>query len=163
MQKYKIFRICAEWDQSNFSNNRVSTIYGLKPDNNNKINIENWWSKLKRTKRMQEVRPIKLIELKETFLGEYSWWVRWFCHVTFGRFDSSGEAVKDFKRYLNEELGAIYGDFSNEEIWRIKNKNDEIKYADNSKIYLMGAEQTWRWKVCDCKHCIKNNITVITH
>ena len=52
-------------------------------------------------------------------------------------------------------------EIQNEENWHYNNEPN----TNNPNVYycLMGAEDRWRWEVCHCEHCEKNEWTIINH
>jgi len=77
-------------------------------------------------------------EIKVTYAGYDRWWLTWFSHETKSQFDTDAEAYADFDKFI-EEKGSVYEEKS------------------------MGAEDRWRWKICQCEHCVKSKQTIINH
>lgn len=165
MKKYRIYNIRAIWNQPGYQNNSTSITVGLKDDEPLFDMIE-WWNNYKSSDKNKDKQPFELIKLENVFLGRYSWWLDWFCHKTFNKFSSFEEAKDDFERFLTEEIHADFGYYSNEELhYGAERHNEKLKYEDGSRICLMGAEQIWRWRECECEACKngKSLWTVIAH
>lgn len=75
------------------------------------------------------------------------WAMCWFSHLTyrFGRDD--GEILASFERYVRAA----------------QRHNAKLPEYHPDSISLMGAEDRWRWKLCDCASCSRGPTVAINH
>jgi hypothetical protein len=154
--KYEIFSISAKWNQKNYKKNGTQLI---KAKHTDRIDIQKWWDDYNKTEIMQSKKPIELIELKLEFLGNYSWWVHWFSHITYNVFSNEQDAFNDFQRFLEEEVGTYIREGG------VCDFDENLFYQNNQPMCLMGATEKWRWQFHECAKCDKCTIdgTVIEH
>jgi len=84
-----------------------------------------------------------------------TWMLGWFYHKTYNQFQSQEEAFKDFQEFVDRIQAE-----------NVKNGHHESECViDNPNPYecLMGAEDRWRWRLCDCSECKAGVTTVIYH
>ena len=100
-----------------------------------------------------KVTDFKFKGINVKYKGTDRWWLRWFSHETFCKFDTEREMFDDFEDFLREKgVHLSYGD-------------GDYGYSNYSsdKYCAMGAEDVWRWKQCACDNCIKFGNTIINH
>jgi hypothetical protein len=84
------------------------------------------------------------------YVGHEVWWLSWFAHHTYSKFDDERQAFNNFQDFLEEKGVKINycGDY--------RNSNHEGYCA-------MGGEDRYRWELCKCEYCGKRGITTICH
>ena len=98
------------------------------------------------------VSKLKCTRMTTERLGRVPWVLTWFAHQTFRDGRSDMELYASFEDYVDQyrwmqEMSSI--DFE---------KKHGVPY-----VSLMGAQDRWRWKLCDCVPCQKRGIAVFTH
>jgi len=153
---YPVWKVNAEWETET-----QLLPSGLKHDSTSfnisqregEFDENGWWDKYKKPES-------KIIKLEKVLLGNFTWWMKWFCHVSLNYFDNEASAFASFEHFLEETYGDI-----------LKDKHDMVsstKYMflnkkTNQEDCIMGAEDTWRWKYCGCSICKEEQITIIKH
>ncbi len=69
-----------------------------------------------------------------------SWMCEWFNHKSLTVFETEAEAFKSFSEFV---------------------ERTKKPHSDNN--HMMGAIDKWRWKLCHCEHCEKQEVTRISH
>ena len=164
--KYPIYEITAKWNQdcqeyptnsTGFSRmfKEVPTFEVIMEELhkwwNNNLDAPRDWSPDKKTLRQINAR---LTELSFKYLRDDTWCISWFWHYTFNQFNNQAEAFNDFEIFVEGKESL--------------NRNCDLPYdyckTNNVERYcLMGAEDRWRWKLCDCAKCKELGMTTITH
>jgi hypothetical protein len=98
------------------------------------------------------VNRMKCTRMTVKRLGRVPWVLTWFAHQTFRDGRSDGQLYDSFERYVDQyrwmqDMSSL--DFE---------KKHGVPY-----VCLMGAEDRWRWKLCECVPCQKRGIAVFTH
>lgn len=151
-KEYPIYKFSARWNQDDYENNGTSSSHMYKEKLTNiqeAEELEKWWNGVLESPRInKEDKPIKdlhpkLLELSIKFYEENTWCLRWFSHITFNQFENENEAFRSFARF-------------------VENKRP-LTYEPNPTYCLMGAEDSWRWKICNCDKCKEEGIVAILH
>jgi len=85
-------------------------------------------------------------------LGMVPWVCGWFSHQTFRDGRSDDEIYNSFSAWVEQYR------------WM-----QDLSYVDFEKnhgqpyVCLMGAEDHWRWKLCECQTCKDEGVAVFTH
>lgn len=85
-------------------------------------------------------------EVRYHFMENETWALGWFYHMTYNHFDTDQAAINSFESYV-----------------RRKETENIDNYEDRDCRCLMGAEDRFRWEICHCDECAKNNQMVIKH
>ena len=152
-KKYPIYRFSAVWNQSDYQKNGSSCRQMYKE----KLSDEEMNEKLEefKTNVTKDKKEVEFLVSTVEYLEDETWVSKWFCHFTFNQFDSDDDARKSFQEFVmrKEVKNEENGHYNNE-----MNTNRPEGYE-----CLMGAEDRWRWEVCHCEHCEKNEWTIINH
>ena len=106
-----------------------------------------WWDEYL-TKKDNEDKAMKLLYLKVEFFEHETWHPTWFQHETFDEGQTDEEVLKSFENFVRRKEAL----------------NRKRQWEEGKDEYcLMGAEDRWRWEVCHCEHCEKNEWTIINH
>jgi hypothetical protein len=104
------------------------------------------------------VQSMKCTRMTTKRLGRVPWVLTWFAHQTFrdGRSDrelemSFDEYVEKY-RWMQEERSSI----------KVSSAEFEKRHGE-PYVCLMGAEDRWRWKLCECQPCKDRGIAVFQH
>lgn len=90
------------------------------------------------------------VKFEVTLIGRYRWWLTWFAHETNQRFKSQQEAFADFEKFCDEHR-----------FWAWEDRWDG---TEKGFIWCpMGANDRYRWKVCECEKCKQEGIHRIIH
>ena len=160
-KKYPIYEFRARLNQDDYQGNFVSAnvMFKEKPTNGELTDrLIKWWGDFLVAPRTSG-KPIgglhpELLELTLVFKGNGAWVLKWFCHTTYNLFGSQEEAFASFHRFVIEKMPLQH------------NLELPKEYTDKHKLKtycLMGAEDTWRWKLCGCDKCKEAGITAILH
>jgi hypothetical protein len=150
-KKFPIYRFSAHWDQDNYENNSTSyrEMYGENPAQEKlDSDLALFKSSIERKNNV-----IRWIDCKVEYVEDEVWVLKWFCHLTLNEF-SKDEAFESFENFVERKKQ-----------YNLDNGQWETDYFDYNKPFycLMGAEDYWRWKICDCDECKKLHQTVIIH
>lgn len=152
-KKYPIYRFSAVWNQSDYQKNSSSCRQMYKE----KLSDEDMNEKLEefKTNVTKDKEEVEFLVSTVEYVEDETWVGKWFCHFTFNQFDNDSEAEKSFQDFVmrKEVKNEENGHYNNE-----MNTNRPEGYE-----CLMGAEDRWRWEVCHCEHCEKNEWTIINH
>lgn len=98
------------------------------------------------------VNRMRLCGLNIKRLGRHPWVLRWFAHTTFRDGRTDDEIWYSFEHYVNQ-----YG-------WMQDIGRERVeKWYGEDYVCLMGAEDRWRWKLCDCDECKTGETVTIKH
>ena len=151
--KYPIYRFSAVWNQSDYQKNSSSCRQMYKE----KLTDEEMNEKLEefKTNVTKDKEEVEFLTSTVEYLEDETWVGKWFCHFTFNQFDNDDDARKSFQEFVMRK------EVKNEENGHYNNEMN----TNRPKGYecLMGAEDRWRWEVCHCEHCEKNEWTIINH
>ena len=152
-KKYPIYRFSATWNQSDYKNNGTSCRQMYKE----KLSDEEMNEKLEefKTNVTKDKEEVEFISSTVEYIEDETWVGKCFCHFTFNQFDNDSEAEKSFEEFVDRKisLNLQHG-----------HHRDDMNFASKEPYYcLMGAEDRWRWEVCHCEHCEKNEWTIINH
>ena len=141
-------------DDGNPQTNMVSWNYHpFESESEARDFLDEAWSRYleKRVEKGKLSKPQE-IHFKIKPIGRFRWWLTWFAHETYQKFDSAAEAIEDFNRFCMEQ---------NFDRYDIMEAHD--KQPSDFCWCPMGAEDRWRWEVCDCEKCKTEGISRITH
>ena len=103
--------------------------------------------------KKKEKPEAEIAEIGVKNKGNHRWWLTWFAHETNQKFETEADMFADFSDWFYE---------SGMNKWDNWGKRDE--YPNNELPWCpMGADDRWRWQVCDCEECKKNGATRIVH
>jgi hypothetical protein len=150
---YAIYRFLSKWDQPDYEGN-LGAAYKMYAVDPTQEEIEKDLQHYKEdTEKRHEV--IRWHELKSEYVEHETWMVRWFCHITFNRFETDDAAIASFRKFVERKM---------EQNIRNGHHNVERSNSSNAPFYcFMGAEDEWRWEVCHCEECQKSGMTIISH
>lgn len=155
---YPIYKFYALWDQTDFEHNSSSYLKMFKENPTEEMLEEEFATHkdLLIKKYIEKETPI--IEWRKSgydFVGNDYWMPSWFYHMTYNQFENDVDILKSFDKFVRskEELNEENGHWDNE----------RSEYSDKPYYCLMGAEDRWRWQICNCEHCKKNGWTTINH
>jgi hypothetical protein len=163
--KYPIYKFSLHWNQDDYKNNCTfqSRMYKTKPTFDELMkDLNNWWTDLLNhvdgwyeSKLALKDKHPELLDLHVEFYEEATWCLKWFSHITFNHFENQQETFRSFNKFVQEKLPLhMNQDYP----------NDYLKSHPELKTYcLMGAEDSWRWKLCTCDECKREGITAILH
>ena len=152
-KKYPIYRFSATWNQSDYKNNGTSCRQMYKE----KLTKEELNSKLEEFKKgiINRHENVEFLNATINYIEDETWVGKWFCHFTFNQFDNDEDAIRSFQEFVTRK------EIKNEENGHYSNEMNMDK--PQGYYCLMGAEDRWRWEVCHCEHCEKNEWTIINH
>ena len=102
------------------------------------------------------VGKMKCSKMNVKRLGLQPWTLTWFAHQTF-RDDRSDEQLHlSFHEYVDKYRW-------HQEEHRYHGPAEFEKRFGEPYVCLMGAEDTWRWKLCECQLCKDKGIAVFEH
>lgn len=163
-QKFPIYKFSARWNQDDYQNNGTYTsrMYRTKPSPDELVDdLNKWWSSIvNNAEARQDKIAIKdkhpeLLDLRIEFYEENTWCIQWFSHMTYNKFETEQEVFRSFYKFVQEKLPLHIN---------AGESSEYLKAHPELKTYcLMGAEDSWRWKLCDCENCKKEGITAILH
>lgn len=107
---------------------------------------------LAKRKEKNITSEISDIKINVVSKGRHRWWLEWFCHATYQKFDTPEAAERDFYKFCFEE-----NNFDRYESYSDKEQREKFIWCP------MGAGDIGRWRVCDCVHCKEQGITRIIH
>ena len=153
-KEYPIWVVSARWDNKDYPNNGTSFTVSYRKDYTQEQmdkKAQDWFKKMCAKKYPNET--ITPISLKVEFKGKSVWFGQWFSHKSLNRFETQEEAFKSFSKYMDSlKKSKPY------EQW------DSMFIDKNGYEYcVMGAENEWRWKYCECKACKRLKQTIIQH
>lgn len=152
-KEYPVWVISARWNNRDYQNNGTSFNISHRIKYSDKVMLDKankWWKKYCLKKYPNEIP--ELLELKCEYVGNFAWYMVWFCHKSLNRFETEEEAFKSFRNYFyNLKKVKTYDNLDN------TYKAKEFEYC------VMGAEDEWRWKYCQCKTCKRLKQTIINH
>lgn len=98
------------------------------------------------------VDRMRLCRLDVKRLGRRPWCLRWFAHSTYRDGRTDEEILHSFEQYVRQYS------------WMqdVGRENVEKRYGQ-TYVCLMGAEDRWRWSLCDCQDCKAGEFVVIKH
>lgn len=155
-KEYPIWRITARWDNANYKNNGTSFAEMYRRNFTQATmdkRIKKWFERYVAKKYPNE--NIEPIELKAEYMGTDTWVLMWFAHKTFNTFETVAEAEKSFANYVD----SMKLDPDSDPVYDTSMRIDK----NGNKHCLMGAEDRFRWEVCQKKCCKNKNHTIITH
>jgi len=153
IKAYPIWNVLATWNQNGYKNNGVGFNISLREGF---FEADKWWIKY-RKKQLKDKEPIELLKLEVVYKGEDVWYRTWFAHESLNYFDNVKDAFENFEKWL--ESKGYYVATEREAFWG----TGLVMGNDGEEVCLMGADEKWRWKLCGCKECKKQQITVIKH
>lgn len=138
---FPIYRFYGSWDQVGYENNFVSFTELFKED----CSEEDLNNMLKEFKEATEKKHdvIRWLSCNYEFVENETWCPGWFSHTTYNKFESEAEAFRSFENYVRRKL-----DSANREV---------------DEGCMMGAEDRYRWEICDCSGCKQRGLTAINH
>jgi len=161
-KKFPIYKFFATWDQDNYENNGSSfykmykeepTVEQLENDlNNYKLNIIN--------KQNEEKHPVTdWKEIAYKYIEHESWVLHWFNHMTYNQFETDTEVEESFSNFIKRKKKQnMQNGHSATEM------NYSMPYNPDKPFYcFMGADESWRWKICRCEHCVAQGKITIDH
>lgn len=142
-KKFPIYRFWGTWNQTNYENNGTgfSDMYKENPTEEELKNKLEEFKKAMEEKQVEKGNPIT--EWKDVgykFIEDETWCSGWFGHHTYNQFQDEKETFDSFEEYVDR-------------------KRESVEDMD----CLMGAEDRWRWNICNCNGCKKRGITTINH
>jgi hypothetical protein len=152
-KRYPIYRFSATWNQDDYKNNGTGfekmCVHALTED---ELNIE--LDKFKQ-RIIDKHNGVEFINCECKYVEDETWVLQWFNHFTLNKFDNDNDVITSFEHFVDRktEFNNKNGHYNNE--MNMNNKNPHY--------CLMGAEDSWRWKVCHCEHCQKGDWTIINH
>lgn len=160
-KKFPIYEFNLKWNQNNYRGNSSSINIMFK-----EIPTEDELQRsLNEFKTNTEKRHLQKGEvILEWLICEYkyvedeSWVLHWFNHMTYNQFGTDEEIEKSFDKFIDRK-----------KLLNIQNghRETEMRYRDDNMekpfYCFMGAEDSWRWKICRCKHCIAQGKITIDH
>lgn len=175
-KSYPVWNVNVKWSQPGFQReeypnwykglgpNRIWNAVGttqsfreVKTEEEVKVYFSDWWkTQLKNIceKGKFTEEDVQDLTLTIEFKGNQTWWLRWFDHMSFNRFENEENAFKSFEKFLNSKhIDIKYGHYSHE----------FNRPLNSSEYCAMGGEDRWRWEYCACEKCKENNITIINH
>ncbi len=102
------------------------------------------------------VQSMKVTRMTTKRLGRVPWVMTWFAHQTFRDGRSDEELRMSFCTYVDK-----YRWHSEE--YQNMNPSEFEKRHGEPYVCLMGAEDVWRWKFCECQPCKDQGIAVFQH
>ena len=155
-KKYPIYKFYASWDQDDCKNNGTgySIMYKENPSPN-QLEEELKQFKYKILAKHKNV-IFKMAEYE--FVEEESWCSGWFSHYTYNQFDTNSEIERSFRNYVERKKES---NFDNGH--QPTEMNFDLDLKEHPYSSLMGAEDTYRWKICKCEHCIKLGMITMGH
>lgn len=163
-KKYPIYQFNASWDQEGYNHNSTSYNLMFKEEQTElQLNseLEKFRARLEK-KQFDNKQPItNWHTLEYKFLGYEPWMLVWFYHITYNQFESDEQALNSFREFVYEkecenERNGHYSHYYDGHTER--NPHSELPY-----YCFMGADDRWRWEVCHCDDCEKNDWTIIKH
>lgn len=139
MEKYPITSFALSWDQDgiDYRNGTGFSIMTAKEMTAKEIKEIIEKQKITYTKKYPSLSNFKCETTKKE---PDSWVCEWFNHKSLTVFETEAEAFKSFSEFV------------------IRTRKP---HSDNS--HMMGADEKWRWKYCQCEHCKKQKVTRINH
>jgi len=162
-KSYPIYHFYACWDQVGFNNNATDYSLMFKEEqtedqlqselNNLKLRTEN--------KLLEKEQPIiKWHKLEYKFIGYEPWMLSWFYHMTYNKFENDEQTLESFRKFIfdKECENESNGHYTSYDGHTERNSNSTLPY-----YCFMGADDRWRWELCHCDGCKKNDWTVVKH
>jgi hypothetical protein len=139
MKKYPIYGISLKWLTKGIGKDSEYFKFMTK----RKLSSKELTKKLEKAKNNSLLKVgrnkfKKWVSTEIKYIESEEWICGWFDHRTFNSFKSKSEAFINFSKYVSRK------------------KNDP-------QYCLMGAEDEWRWSICNCKECQKSRMTIINH
>lgn len=106
----------------------------------------------------QVVNKMKCTRMTTERLGRVPWVLTWFAHQTFRDDRSDQELYESFEDYVDQ-----YRWMQEDRSHSMMTSGEWEKRTGTKYVCLMGAEDRWRWKLCECEPCKKRGIAVFTH
>lgn len=111
-----------------------------------------WWHNFSTSDKQLPLCPT-LVKLEVTYKGRQTWWLEWFNHCTFNTFKNEQEAFKSFQAFLDKKgVEMNYG-----------HGLTSTSRFNKDGYCAMGADDRYRWELCDCESCMANGVTRIKH
>lgn len=153
---YPVWAVTAQWEYKTPEGWKHNSTYFKTSQKEGIFDLQLWWNGYK-----NKGRESKLIKIERVLLGEFVWWMKWFCHVNLNYHDNEKDAFESFRVFLE-------GTYQNINILDVYDcssmrKDTYLNKVNNREECLMGAEERWRWKFCGCEQCKKEQITIIKH
>jgi len=152
---YPVWAISAQWEYKTPEGWKYNSTYFKVSSKDNIFDEQLWWEEY-HNKKFEH----KLIKLDKILLGEFTWWMKWFCHVNLNYHNNEQGAFESFERFLEETYGSIILDVHD---YSSMHKDTYLNKVTNKEDCIMGAEERWRWKFCGCEQCKKEQITIVKH
>ena len=134
--KFQIYKFYATWDQDNFENNGTgySIMYKENPT------VEQLENELQEFKLgiLSRHNGVIFKNAEYEFVEDESWCCNWFNHYTYNQFETDSEVRNSFREFVR--------------------RKELIK-----DYCLMGADESYRWKICRCENCKRLGKITIDH
>lgn len=160
-KKFPIYEFILKWNQNNYKGNSSSVNIMFKEiptEDELQTNLNEFKTCIEKRHLEKGEIILEWLICEYKYVEDESWVLKFFNHMTYNQFETDEEIEKSFdkfidrKKLLNRQNG--HGD-------------TEMRFRDDDMekpfYCLMGAEDSWRWKICRCKHCKAQGKITIDH